>query len=636
MIKQIAVLISAINVGNQKKILEGMIDAAKETNCNLFVFTYQIGHSEKEENKQGAYQIMKLPDFKHFDGVVIVRHTIQHEPTAKQVLAELKESGIPAVSIDSDLPGMNYIGVLNYEAQYELVEHLIKEHKCSRLCYIAGPSFNEEARERRRAFEDAMKAYNVEYSDDHIIEGFWDEESGKRAVQEFLSKNICPDAVVCANDIMAMGALLELQKNGYQVPKDICVTGFDNEGLSELCVPTLTSVDKNQYDVGREALLILFDDESKKNDRRIIVPTSLALRESCGCKKEHETDTVQIRKRYVYEKLLTQKVVDNLKNMLSDFSGMEQPEELIDAVKKYIVQTDMEEFYLCLCDREKLFGIPQKDLSGTLDLENINTDYTEDMTIPLAYEHGKFGKYGAFPKGMVLPEMYRNKSGGNFYIVNPIYYQRFCYGYCISGNSRFSLEDSLYYSWLMNIGIGLENIRKWLLLKDTVVRLNHMWVYDMLTHLYNRAGFFHFVEPMLTVLKENNEEAFLLFLDIDGLKTVNDTLGHEVGDMLISSMAELIKKNVSETELAMRYGGDEFVIFGAMGADERLGRLTEKLKAGMNEWNSQNSSFQLSASIGGSRFMAKEIDDLSKLIEQADQRMYDEKRKKKQQYPRTL
>lgn len=420
-----------------------------------------------------------------------------------------------------------------------------------------------------------------------------------------------------------------MQKKGYQVPKDVYVTRFDNDELSMLCIPSLTSIDKNQYGAGREAVKALLGSDLKEDRKRIIVSASMVLRESCGCMRENETDINLLRRNYVYDKLRTQKVADTMKNMISDFSGMEQPEEMIDAIKKYIVQTDMEEFYLCLCDKKKLFGLPPDDLSGSLNLDNINTDYTETMKIPLAYERGRFKEYGPFYKGLVLPEECRNKRGGNFYIVNPIYYQRFCYGYCISGNSRFPLEDGLYYAWLMNIGIGLENIRKWLLLKGTVVRLNRMWVYDMLTHLYNRSGFFHYAAPMLAQLKENKKEAFLLFMDIDGLKTVNDTKGHEMGDLLISTMAEIIKKSVDEKELAMRYGGDEFVIMGEMGTADRLGQLTDKLRTEMDMWNQKNDMFRLSASIGGSSFQAEEIEDLNKLIEQADRHMYEEKRKKK-------
>lgn len=628
--KQIAVLIGSVNISNQKKILEGMIDAAKETDCNLFVFTCHINFDEREENKQGAYQIMTLPDFKYFDGAVIVRNTIQYEPIAKQVLSALKNSGISTVSIDSEMPQMGYIGILNYQAQYQIVEHLIKKHGCSSMCYVAGPSFNEDAKERRRAFTDAVKENQINCEEVHIIEGLWDDESGRKAVDECLRDRECPDAFVCANDLMAMGVIQELQMRGYQVPKDVCVTGFDNGEMSLLCVPSLTSVDKNQYSAGREAVKVLLENGLKESRKRVIISSKLVLRESCGCIQEDETDTKRLRKKYVHEKLRTQKVADTMKNMIADFSGIEQPEEMIEAIKKYITQTDMEEFYLCLCEKEKLFGISQDDLSGALDIENINTDYTETMRIPLAYERGTFKEYGSFYKGMVLPEIYRNKNGGNFYIVNPIYYQRFCYGYCISGNSKFPLENGLYYTWSMNIGIGFENIRKWLLLKDTVIRLNRMWVYDMLTHLYNRSGFFHFATPMIAQLRENKKEVFLLFMDIDGLKTVNDTQGHEMGDLLITTMAEIIQKSINAKELAMRYGGDEFVILGEQGNNDRLAHLTDKLQKEINLWNQKNKQFRLSASIGSSRFMAEEIEDLNKLIEQADRRMYEEKRRKKQ------
>lgn len=84
--RQIAVLMSAINIGNQKKILEGMIDTAKETDCNLFVFTCHINYNEKEENRQGVYQIMTLPDFRYFDGAVIVRNRFSMNPQQSRFL----------------------------------------------------------------------------------------------------------------------------------------------------------------------------------------------------------------------------------------------------------------------------------------------------------------------------------------------------------------------------------------------------------------------------------------------------------------------------------------------------------------------------------------------------------------------
>lgn len=629
MTRQIAVMMSSINIGNQKKILEGMIDAAKETDSNLFVFTCHIKYDEREENKAGAYHIMTLPDFRYFDGAVVVRNTIQHEQTAKDVFAALWESGIPAVSIDADMPGMDYIGVPNYEAQYAIVEHLITQHGCRDICYVAGPSFLVEARERRRGYEDALKKHGIPLREENVAEGVWEDTDGRMAVEQFIKQRGCPEAIVCANDLMASGVLAALREHGYQVPEDVRVTGFDNDEMSEFLVPSLTSVDKNQYNAGREALFSLFDKKEEVAQRRIVVPFRPVYRESCGCCHGNSMDMDYLKTRHISDKLRAQTNISGLKNMITDFTGMEKPEELIEALKTYVLQMDIRTFYLCLCDREKIFGLPTGNVGEEVNLQQVNTDYTEKMTIPLAYEDGELCSYGAFPKGMVLPEECRSKTGGNYYVVFPIHYQRHCFGYCISGNSRYPLEEGLHYLWMVNIGIGLENIRKWVLLRAAMARLNKVWAYDMLTNLYNRAGFYNVAAPMLDALREREAEAFLIFMDLDGLKMVNDTLGHEMGDQMLQTMAQIVRESIGENEIAMRYGGDEFVIVGEQ-RGRRMEELIDWIHAKMDAWNRTGGKFAMSASIGGTCFAAEKIEELDIRIEEADKRMYQEKKEKKQ------
>ena len=635
MSRQIAVMMSAISLGNQKKILEGMIDAARETDSNLYVFTCYVKFDEKEENKQGAYQIMSLPDFRCFDGAVIVRNTIQHEQAAQNVLVALRESGIPAVSIDAELPGMDYIGVTSYEAQYEIVEHLVTVHGCRDICYVSGPSFNAEARDRRRAYEDVLKKHGIALRDENVAEGLWEDRSGKRAAEQIMDRRGCPEAIVCANDLMAAGVLEVLHERGYRVPEDVRVTGFDDEELSALLSPSLTTVDKNQYGAGREAVLSLFEGRSGNGDMHTVVPFRPIYRASCGCQHGDATDVEQLKAKHVSSWLLTEMVSNTLKNMVSDFAGIEQPEEMIEALKTYVMQTDMESFYLCMCDREKIFDVPSEELGGEVDLHYSNVDYTDEMVIPLAYENGEFRSYGAFPKGMVLPKECRNRSGGNFYVVVPIHYQRHCFGYCISGNSHYPLEQSLYYLWMLNIGIGLENIRKWMLLRAAVARLNRVWAYDMLTGLYNRAGFYNAVGPVIEDLHESGDNAFVIFIDLDGLKAVNDTRGHEMGDRLIATMARIVRESIGEKELAMRYGGDEFVIVGEQHG-RRMEELIDELHARMDAWNRAGNEITVGASIGGTCFAAESADELDQRIEQADERMYEEKKEKKRKKERGL
>ena len=184
----------------------------------------------------------------------------------------------------------------------------------------------------------------------------------------------------------------------------------------------------------------------------------------------------------------------------------------------------------------------------------------------------------------------------------------------------------------MNIGVAYENIRKWMLLQDAVIRLNNVWSYDMLTQLYNRAGFFYEAKTILEILKLQNSKIFVLFSDVDGLKKINDTKGHEAGDMLIKEMAACFKENINNDMLAMRYGGDEFVVFGAYEDEEEIEFLIQSIQNSMDRRNeSGRFEFTLAASIGVSKYNATDVNELSELIDIADSMMYEQKRKRREE-----
>lgn len=630
MARQIAVLMSILNNDNQRKIVEGMIDAAKETDCNLFIFASYVSHRDREECVRGANQILYLPDFDAFDGAIFAKNTIQYPPAAEYAEHELLKKHLPTVSIDVEIPGMSSVCFSSYEAEYRMVEHFITEHGCRDIHYISGPLFHMEAQKRYQAYCDVLKKYGIPYREDYVFEGYFMEDSGRAAVKKFLKDGTCPKVIICANDDMAVGAMETLKQHGYRIPEDVAVAGFDNAELSELQSPALTTVEKDQHEVGYRAVyevLSLLEGGAPQNH---VVHGHLEIRKSCGCRMEDQLTPEKLREKFVHWHSMTQSIGDGMRNMISDFYGLETPEELFEVLKKYIAQLEVGSFYLCLCDRERLFGRREDAFMGVFDIPQANLDYTEEISLPIAYEEGEFHSYEKFPKGLVLPKECREKSGGNYYVVLPVYYQSCCYGYCISGNCHLPLEDGLYYSWLMNIGIGLENVRKWMMLSDVVLRLNGMWAYDTLTHLYNRAGFFYYAESMLEEMKIREEKVFLLFMDIDGLKQVNDNFGHEAGDVLIRGMAEVLKASVKEGQIIMRYGGDEFVILGSCADRADAQQLAQTIRDGMEQRNRRGDiPFPLSASIGVSCYHASEITNLDRLIEQADKKMYDEKRRKR-------
>jgi LacI family transcriptional regulator len=167
-----------------------------------------------------------------------------------------------------------------------VVRHLIERHGKSRLYYVGGPREAPDARQRRSAVEEEVARHpGVRLTGS--FEGRFATVSGQLAVREILAalRDDAPDAVVCANDQMALGAMRELQAAGIRVPADIAVTGFDDIYLGALLTPPLTTVRQPMRLLGERACDLLLDRivDPALPHRIERLPTELVVRESCGC-----------------------------------------------------------------------------------------------------------------------------------------------------------------------------------------------------------------------------------------------------------------------------------------------------------------------------------------------------------------
>lgn len=632
MSKDIAVLMGNISLDNQKQILDGMIDAVKETNDNLFVFTNHATRRQNKESMQGAYQIMELPDFENFDGVIVALDTISYPPTTSFVIDKLRTSKVPAITLDRELEGYGCLQSSSFDSQLTMIEHLIVGHGCTDIVYIRGPQNYKEADVRFEGYVKALEKHGIPFKEDHVYTGGFTVESGLLATIEMEKAGVKPQAIACANDSMAIGVLEYFKMKDVRVPEDILIVGFDNSETAKYSSPSISSIDKNPHELGKRAIFEILEVIDGKEPELIKIDAKPHNRATCGCKGRDEVDVAALKYKYIQQDIYTAHMTEMVNGTLAELSGAQKPEEVIPLLQKSIHRTGLKEFYLCLCEKDKLFILPESNMDGNFDLLQVNMDYTDKIELPFAYSNGDFSSYKPFPKGMVLPkEIRENMGGGNYYVVTPVFFQNCCYGYCVSGNDKLALKSNMYYSWLMNIGVAYENIRKWMLLQDAVIRLNNVWSLDMLTQMHNRAGFFYEAKTILEILKLEDSKIFVLFSDVDGLKKINDTYGHETGDELIKEMAACFKENLNSDMLAMRYGGDEFVVFGSYKEESEIEYLIKSIQNSMDFRNSTGKNvFTLSASIGVTTYRAKDVAELSEVIEIADANMYEKKRKKRE------
>ncbi|MBD2681790.1 MULTISPECIES: sensor domain-containing diguanylate cyclase [Nostoc] len=151
---------------------------------------------------------------------------------------------------------------------------------------------------------------------------------------------------------------------------------------------------------------------------------------------------------------------------------------------------------------------------------------------------------------------------------------------------------------------------------------------DELTGLYNRRGFFLLTQQQLKLAHRRQKPCCLLFIDIDGLKQINDTFGHEVGDRVIVDTAELLKQTYRDSDIIARLGGDEFVVFMPESSD-CTNTVSARLQRNVDFFNhNRGRSYHLSISVGVKQCFLNEDFSLEKLIFQADELMYQQKRAK--------
>jgi DNA-binding LacI/PurR family transcriptional regulator len=191
---------------------------------------------------------------------------------------------LPMVSLGSKLPGVPGVWVHSGQGVKALLEHLVRQCGRQRIGFIRGRVANAEADERFVAYTTYLAEHALPSSPRWVAGGDYSLASGASALQAILanSHRERPDAIVCANDLMALGALRALRSRGFRVPEDVAVVGFDDlEG--ELAAPGLTTIRQPVFDMGQKAVAMLLSAmRGEAVPDRVPVPATLSIRESCG------------------------------------------------------------------------------------------------------------------------------------------------------------------------------------------------------------------------------------------------------------------------------------------------------------------------------------------------------------------
>jgi DNA-binding LacI/PurR family transcriptional regulator len=279
-----ALIIYGMSRESSAAIFQGCEAVMRRADYNLIVAETALEATKRADNE--AAHLRALLD-KGIRGIIIYA-----EPTDQngRLLKEALERGVQVVQIDRYLPGLpcDYVGVDNRVAAREMTDHLWQMgHR--RIAFLSLHSEPSTCQERRQGYLDSLKAHGIADIDPELIAYHNSEMSTEaevtRMVDDLLALPHPPDAIFAINDDLAFLVMQALRRQGLHLPDDMAVVGFDNQRVAGFVSPGLTSVQQPFVDLGKTAAQLLLHRMMGRYSglpRRVLLPTQLIIRQSCG------------------------------------------------------------------------------------------------------------------------------------------------------------------------------------------------------------------------------------------------------------------------------------------------------------------------------------------------------------------
>jgi LacI family transcriptional regulator len=242
---------------------------------------YHVIICHRDQDSASSKELRFLLD-RQVDALVVAPNP-RHECVAG--LAEVEETGVPLLLLNSRVPGHggHYLGTDSFNGSRRLCEYLLSlGHR--RIGVIAGPQGDYTADARVAGYRRALEVNGVRECADLVTRAGWGREHGESGARELLSRPERPTAIMASNDSVAIGAYLELRRQGVRVPEDISLAGYSGDRVTELLATPLTTVAQPVEELGRRAAEIVLGLIEGHHDELVSeeLQDELLVRASCA------------------------------------------------------------------------------------------------------------------------------------------------------------------------------------------------------------------------------------------------------------------------------------------------------------------------------------------------------------------
>lgn len=635
--KLIAVCIAGIDEYSQMSYMDIICKDADRYNYKVLFFTSFSCTNMIDKTAVGEMSIFHLINYQMIDALVLFGETIKEDAMIHHILTAAKRAEVPVLTVDHAYEGCYNILYDYHSAMYRLVRHVVEEHDFQKIEFIGGIPGNPSSEERLDIFKKVMEENNRAVLPEQIHYGYYWAAPTELVMDEICARDSrdMPDAIICANDAMAIVACRRLNEMGYRVPEDIAVTGFDGIHEAMNHVPSLTTACLD----AERAVELMFDimkDLFRGNQisHEYTIDFKIIYGESCGCKKLLVQNSGNNLVQKLYNRIFENHYFSNqMESMIATVSDHQLLQEAIIDLHEHIRVLCASKSWICIVDD---YVREINTMNNLLVKNNIKEgSYTSRMNC-LVFQNGEcFENNIFFCTSDILPNLKKHLNEISKILLAPLHSLDRTIGYIALSYDPGQNDFHQLQSFANAIGNILEILRFHEEQQKLIDSLKAQSTHDALTGILNRRGFFQQLDKIYYSSIKTGSKMAVISIDMDGLKQINDTRGHNVGDKALVFMAEALQKVCGKDYFCSRIGGDEFMVSGIV-TKKRAEEFKTQLQELFDEYNLHSEDVRIGFSMGMIYEQAVKELPLDEFIRQADFQMYEnkEEHRKKNGYVR--
>lgn len=271
----IGVIIHELQSNFITSVLAGIEKVTAEAGYDII-----IAHSSESFKKEAANALNLF--HKRVDGLIA---SLAFDTVGLDHFKQFEEKGIPVIFLDRVEEHIECTKVIidNHKCGYQATRHLL-EQGCKRIVMVTANLSRNVYAQRHKGYADALSDHNIPYNKEYVLIKDLTEESGVEAALEILKMKPMPDAAFITNDFSAAVCMQKLKEHGVRIPEDIAIVGFNNDAISKLVEPQMTTINYPGIEIGTIAARNLIDHlngtSDIKNTNTIIIRSELIIRKS--------------------------------------------------------------------------------------------------------------------------------------------------------------------------------------------------------------------------------------------------------------------------------------------------------------------------------------------------------------------